>query len=109
MNICNRLANSVMLKSSSNYLRVVFESDGSFSGRGFTANYEMVPGRCGGTLSAPMGSLSSPNYPKNADKNETCEWLIQVHENHVVSLEFKDVDLLQSPNKCKTNYIKVCL
>lgn len=108
MNICNRLVNSIMLKSSSNSLRVNFESDSSFSGKGFIANYEVVPARCGGTLRAPMGSFSSPNYPKNYDKNETCEWLIQVLENHVVSLEFTDVNLLQSPNKCKTNYIKVC-
>lgn len=63
---------------------------------------------CGGVITAPLGTIHSPNYPNNYNKNETCEWLIEVEENHAVSITFEDVDLLSIPSKCEHNYIKVC-
>lgn len=52
------------------------------------------------------GFIYSPNYPKNYNKNETCEWFIDVDEGHSVELKFEDVDLFQSTN-CLQNYVKV--
>lgn len=51
------------------------------------------------------GTIASPNYPKNYNKNDTCEWLIEVDENHTIELEFVDIDLY-SPS-CDSSYVKV--
>lgn len=60
---------------------------------------------CTGKLTAPYGSFTSPNYPKNYDNKLNCSWLIEVPESHVIELKFDDVDLYKD-FKCQ-NYIKV--
>ena len=35
---------------------------------------------CGGVLDAPMGEISSPNYPQNYDHNDACAWQIVAPE-----------------------------
>lgn len=58
-------------------------------------------------MSAPTGTIHSPNYPKNYERNATCEWWISVEENYAVVLTFEDVDMYRG--NCSDNYIKVCL
>lgn len=60
---------------------------------------------CGGEISAPIGTIHSPNYPKPYDSNATCEWLISVEENYGVVLTFTDVDMYH--NNCSDNHIMV--
>lgn len=59
---------------------------------------------CGGKLTLSEGTILSPNYPNNFDKNETCYWLIEVEKSHSINLIFEDVDL---PQNCSNYYIKV--
>lgn len=51
---------------------------------------------CGGHFAAAMGTIYSPNYPKNYGKHETCEYLIEVDDNHVIVLEFQDIDIVEN-------------
>ncbi|XP_050313173.1 cubilin-like isoform X2 [Anthonomus grandis grandis] len=97
---------TVKLTSTGNEMFVRFKADYSYQGNGFSAFYMTTPTTCGGEMSAPHGSIYSPNYPKNYNLNETCEWLITAGENHVVELNFQDVDLVRIYD-CKLNYIKV--
>lgn len=60
---------------------------------------------CGGEMTAPTGVIHSPNYPKNYERNTTCEWSISVEENYAVVLTFEDVDMYRS--NCSDNYIKI--
>lgn len=57
-------------------------------------------------MSSEDGSVFSPNYPQNYNKNETCEWLIEVSDGDSIDLTFEDVDLYTSEN-CSRNYVKV--
>lgn len=56
-------------------------------------------------MTAPTGVIHSPNYPKNYERNTTCEWSISVEDNYAVVLTFEDVDMYR--NNCSDNYIKV--
>ncbi|KAK9889124.1 hypothetical protein WA026_004393 [Henosepilachna vigintioctopunctata] len=94
------------LTSIGNKMSVYFNSDISYVGKGFYANFTSVNAKCGGKMKISKGTLHSPNYPQNYDKNTTCEWLLEVDENHLIDLEFEDVQLL-SESLCKKNYIKV--
>ncbi|KAJ8975809.1 hypothetical protein NQ317_013740, partial [Molorchus minor] len=80
--------------------------DYSYQGRGFTANYTTTDAKCGGHYTAAKGTIFSPNFPKIHDKNDTCEWLIDIDENHVIELSFIDLDLYSTPN-CSRSYVKV--
>lgn len=53
-----------------------------------------------------LGSIHSPNYPKNYDSGDTCEWLIEMEENYMVQLTIKEVDFRKTRN-CSLNYVKV--
>ncbi|CAH1121617.1 unnamed protein product [Ceutorhynchus assimilis] len=102
---CHQLK-PVTVTSSGNNMFVKFKTDYSYQGRGFKADYSTIPTTCGGLLTAPSGYIFSPNYPQNFNKNETCEWLIDVDENHLVDLQFENVDLIRTID-CQRNYIKV--
>ena len=53
---------------------------------------------CGGILSGPNGTFSSPNYPNGYDHARTCEWLITVQTGYSVSLSILDFDMENSRN-----------
>ncbi|XP_045482434.1 cubilin [Harmonia axyridis] len=97
----------VKVTSNGNKMSLYFTSDSSYQGRGFLANFTSVKSKCGGRLTLPQGKIFSPNYPKDYDRNTTCEWLIEVDENHLIDLEFEDVELLKNDMFCNRNYIKV--
>ncbi|KAG5893860.1 hypothetical protein JTB14_005469 [Gonioctena quinquepunctata] len=85
---------------------VKFQSDYSYHGKGFLANYTTVSTTCGGRFTASSGKIFSPNYPKNYNKNETCEYFINIDDGHSIELKFEDVDIFSLTN-CSTNYVKV--
>ncbi|VEN57932.1 unnamed protein product, partial [Callosobruchus maculatus] len=103
--VCSQKRNTVV-STTGNFMFIEFQSDYSLRGRGFKANYSAIPTTCGGKFVANEGVITSPNYPKNYNKNETCEWLIEVDESHSIEIVFEDLDLLYT-NKCIHNYVKV--
>lgn len=50
------------------------------NGRGFSADWEEQQGSCGGAITTPSGSITSPNYPNKYGANQDCEWFIDVGE-----------------------------
>ncbi|XP_069900044.1 scavenger receptor cysteine-rich domain-containing protein DMBT1 [Globicephala melas] len=59
---------------------------------------------CGGFLSQPSGSFSSPFYPGKYPNNAKCVWDIEVQNNYRVTLVFRDVQL---EGGCNYDYIEV--
>lgn len=82
-------------------MRIHFFSDSTMSYRGFSASYKTLNTPCGGALTAPLGEIYSPNYPKNYGPNETCEWQITVDPSHNIDLTLIDFDLEPSEDCSK--------
>ncbi|KAH0623682.1 hypothetical protein JD844_006723 [Phrynosoma platyrhinos] len=61
---------------------------------------------CGGHLSGPSGSFSTPLYPSNYPSNSRCVWDIQVAENHQVELLFEDF-VLEITSRCIFDFIEI--
>ncbi|XP_059889890.1 scavenger receptor cysteine-rich domain-containing protein DMBT1 isoform X2 [Delphinus delphis] len=59
---------------------------------------------CGGFLSQPSGSFSSPFYPGKYPNNAKCVWDIEVQNDYRVTLVFRDVQL---EGGCNYDYIEV--
>ena len=72
-----------------------------------------VRGQCseaGITLNGTTGSFASPNYPSNYPNRETCRWIIEVPQEHVVHLSF-DVFVMEkcaipSPT-CSCDHVEI--
>ncbi|PNF23973.1 hypothetical protein B7P43_G09286 [Cryptotermes secundus] len=95
-----------VLTSSGNSIFVRFKSDITYSGKGFSASYRTVNSKCGGKFTVPKGSIHSPNYPDNYDKNLDCRWLIEVDKNYVIWFAFIDFDMNRMLH-CVDNFVKV--
>lgn len=72
----------------------------------WTVYYFILFSACGGHLSGEDGSIFSPNYPQNFNRNETCEWLIDIDDGDSIELTFVEVDLYVTEN-CSESYVKV--
>ena len=48
---------------------------------------------CGGVFTTPSGSIHSPNYPQNYDRNTDCIWTITVDPLHIVDFTFIEFDM----------------
>ena len=83
-----------------------FHSDVSIPGKGFQASFNTLPQGCGGRYRSPVGSIHSPNYPQNYDRDADCGWLIEVPVNHVVVLTFIDFDVEPITN-CTFDYVGI--
>ena len=55
---------------------------------------------CGGVLDAPMGIISSPNYPQNYDHNDACAWQIVAPEGTQIVVSYFAVHYV---NKFQSN------
>ncbi|XP_067414183.1 astacin-like metalloendopeptidase [Emydura macquarii macquarii] len=62
------------LVASRNLMLVEFVSDKATAATGFQASYSHV--KCGSTLTATSGVITSPNYPSKYPKNQDCFWII---------------------------------
>lgn len=69
-----------------------------------TAIYPNTNLSCGGFLTQPSGSFSSPSYPSNYPNNARCVWDIEVQNNDLVTVIFRDV---QFESGCYHDYIEV--
>ncbi|XP_034008391.1 deleted in malignant brain tumors 1 protein-like isoform X2 [Trematomus bernacchii] len=108
--VCNdsRQQSTLSFYSTSNYMTVLFRTDGSVVGRGFNADFisslpESSASPCGGSLSG-SGSVSSPNHPNNYHDNANCVWQLSAAHDQRIFLSF---DYLQLENCCDCDYINV--
>eukprot|EP00795_Rhopilema_esculentum_P014104 gene14104-5092_t len=104
-NYCSRHA-PASLTSSSNEVLIVFRSDSSNTGRGFSTRYTSVSGGCGGFLTFSNGYIYSPNYPQNYPVNTQCVWVITVQTGHNVQINFTDFEM-EAHSSCSFDYIQI--
>ncbi|XP_055914618.1 cubilin homolog isoform X2 [Eupeodes corollae] len=94
--ICGRTP-PTFVNTSTNSMRLIFRSDESGLGDGFTANFTR---NCGGNFfaSQDLQLLSSPNYPLQYDSNLHCNYTIHPSKPDTNFLvQFKDFVLESSP------------
>ncbi|XP_072275305.1 CUB domain-containing protein 2 [Pyxicephalus adspersus] len=62
--------------------------------------------KCGGVLSAPIGHIFSPNFPRVYPPHTECSWLIVVSEGFTVQLTFDEFNL-EYHDTCDYDYVKI--
>lgn len=94
------------IKSFSNELYIKFYSDSSRNDRGFEVEWDATATGCGGILTSPRGSITSPGYPKAYGHNAQCEWRISVNEGSSIEIIFTDLDL-ETQSICAYDYLEI--
>ena len=61
---------------------------------------------CGGELTTPTGTLTSPNYPGQYAHSRRCLWYITVQTGRRVTLTFTDF-ALEPHERCAYDYVRV--
>ncbi|XP_071443305.1 cubilin [Hetaerina americana] len=92
--------------SSLNHLWMKFKTDSSVHKRGFLANYTSIPLQCGGILTAPSGSITSPNHMGQYPPNLMCVWVIRGDPGKVVQLTWQSF-ALERHESCSLDYVQI--
>ncbi|XP_069122184.1 cubilin-like [Argopecten irradians] len=95
-----------IITSHSNRMYIKFQSDSSFSARGFRIVYEATATGCGGDLTTPEGSFISPDYPNTYPHNTECFWTITVSRGSQIVLNVTDIDM-EGGSSCYFDYILI--
>ena len=61
---------------------------------------------CGGTLTTPSGTISSPQHPVNYPHGANCTWFGNVAAGHVIRLSFGAFELERHSN-CTADYVEI--
>ncbi|KZS21868.1 Tolloid 2-like protein, partial [Daphnia magna] len=101
-------ANPPPLTTSGPYAMINFHSDATSNDNGFHITYAVINGipGCGGLLTGPGGTLSSPNHPDTYEHNLDCEWVIRATRNERIRLTFTALSLETSRN-CVYDYVEI--
>ena len=96
------------LTSSDNLVTIIFNTDHSIAGEGFTASYMLLDTRsqCGGTYTTDTGVLRSPGYPQPYPHSRTCEWVVRVQPGRQIRLNVTEFDL-ESHSNCNYDYLEI--
>ncbi|XP_037366570.1 cubilin isoform X2 [Talpa occidentalis] len=92
--------------SHSNKLWLKFQSDSFDSRSGFSAYWDGSLTGCGGNLTTPTGTFTSPNYPMPYYHNSECYWWLRSSRGSPFELEFEDFHLEHHPD-CTLDYLAV--
>jgi cubilin len=71
-----------------------FVTDSSGAESGFRLEWEIEG--CGGVLTHPTGTFSSPNYPLPYPDNTQCQWTIVADYGNIIQLIVEDFDFEKS-------------
>ncbi|CAB3235739.1 unnamed protein product [Arctia plantaginis] len=91
------------LTTSTNRLKLLFESDNSARYAGFSVSYAFLDERshCGGNYVKAHGFIYSPGWPNAYEPNRDCTWTITVPIGQQISLNISNFDLERSvQSKC---------
>ncbi|TGZ53188.1 Cubilin [Temnothorax longispinosus] len=93
-NNLTRLCGSIDLPKKINSMQhqvfITFVTDSFIAFNGF--RLEWTVHGCGGHLTKPYDTFTSPGYPSAYPTNVDCEWLIEVDYTHSVELTFYDIN-----------------
>ncbi|XP_070536661.1 cubilin-like [Ptychodera flava] len=92
--------------TSDSYAHIVFKTNDAGSSSGFILQWTASIEGCGGELTTPTGSFTSPNYPGQYAHSRQCDWLITVASGHRVKLRFRDMEL-ETSSTCHYDYVEV--
>ncbi|XP_040449627.1 cubilin isoform X3 [Falco naumanni] len=92
--------------TSDSFAYVKFVTDGSVNAQGFRLRFDSSTEECGGDITAPVGTFTSPNYPNLYPHNRVCEWRITVEEGRRVTLTFNDMKT-EEHWRCSLDYVAV--
>ncbi|CAB3228775.1 unnamed protein product [Arctia plantaginis] len=92
------------LTTSTNRLKLLFESDSSARYAGFSVSYAFLNERshCGGNYVKTHGFIYSPGWPNAYEPNRDCTWIITVPAGQQISLNISNFDL-ERPIQSKCN------
>ncbi|XP_059179030.1 cubilin-like isoform X2 [Physella acuta] len=103
---CGSVSGVQRVETSDNTAYIKFRSDSSSTAAGFRIVFQASVESCGGTLTAPTGVLTSPNYPGFYAHNRRCVWQIEVETGRKVTLTFNDMRLSRGFFMC-SDYVTV--
>ncbi|XP_036315022.1 cubilin [Pipistrellus kuhlii] len=92
--------------SHSNKLWLQFKSDFIESKSGFSAYWDGSLTGCGGNLTTPTGTFTSPNYPMPYYHSSECYWWLKASQGSPFELEFEEFHLEHHPD-CTLDYLAV--
>ncbi|XP_013797015.2 cubilin [Apteryx mantelli] len=92
--------------TSDSFAYVKFVTDGSVNAQGFRLHFDSSAEECGGDLTAPVGTFTSPNYPNLYPHNRVCEWRITVEEGRRVTLTINDMKT-EERWRCSSDYVAI--
>uniref|UniRef100_A0A8C5J7B4 CUB and zona pellucida-like domain-containing protein 1 n=1 Tax=Junco hyemalis TaxID=40217 RepID=A0A8C5J7B4_JUNHY len=109
--VCDDTDAVPVLESSSDSLTFLITTNSvPFTRNFFVYYYFFSPGsrteNCGGELTGPNGTFSSPNYPAPYPQFKYCVWHIQAPKNSKINLEFRDF-LLELDRNCQLDFTAV--
>ncbi|XP_040530858.1 CUB and zona pellucida-like domain-containing protein 1 isoform X1 [Gallus gallus] len=109
--VCNNTDAVPVFQSSSNSLTFLITTNSVAFTRNFFVSYyyfspETTIENCGGSLTGPSGTFTSPNYPAAYPEFTYCVWHIQTTKNSKISLEFQDF-FLELDQNCQFDFLAV--
>ncbi|XP_061441668.1 cubilin [Rhineura floridana] len=94
-----------IIQSTQNYLYVKFRAS-SVTNLGFLAEYKSLDAACGGILTEPDGTISSPGYPTTYPHGVKCTWTILVQPGYLIRLTFSYF-YLEFDYSCNRDYLEI--
>ncbi|NXQ92293.1 CUZD1 protein, partial [Nyctibius grandis] len=109
--VCNNTDAVPVLQSSSDSLTFLITTNSVAFTRNFFVFYyffspETKTENCGGQLTGPSGTLTSPNYPAPYPEFTYCVWHIQTAKNSKINLQFQDF-FLELDQNCQFDFTAV--
>ncbi|NXJ06486.1 CUZD1 protein, partial [Odontophorus gujanensis] len=109
--VCNNTDAVPVFQSSSNSLTFLITTNSVTFTRNFFVFYyffspETTIASCGGSLTDPSGTFTSPNYPAAYPEMTYCVWHIETAKNSKISLEFQDF-FLELDQNCQFDFVAV--
>ncbi|XP_014830968.1 PREDICTED: cubilin, partial [Poecilia mexicana] len=97
------------ITSAGNQMTLLFVTDSSLSGEGFSASYVSINAStdCGESFTSPTGTFTSPSYPNSYPNSRDCTFKIIVELNMQILLNFTSFELEGTPPFCSFDFVEI--
>ncbi|XP_047205867.1 cubilin [Girardinichthys multiradiatus] len=97
------------ITSADNEMTLLFVTDSSLSGEGFSASYVSINAStdCGDSFTSPTGTFTSPSYPHYYPNSRDCIFKIIVQLNMQILLNFTSFELEGYPPSCNFDFVEI--
>ncbi|XP_049840768.1 cubilin-like [Schistocerca gregaria] len=94
------------ITSHSHLMFIHFVTNNSGRNKGFHLTWDVTATGCGGIMTSPSGSFSSPNYPQNYHDVSYCTWKISTSRGSILQLVFIDIEM-EETDDCSHDYVEI--